>query len=34
MYIPASNMDIQDVLGVMGVKNRVWYVETLNGADE
>jgi hypothetical protein len=34
MYIPASNMDIQGVLEVMGVKNGVSYVETLSGADE
>jgi hypothetical protein len=32
MYIPASNMDIQGVLGVMGVKYGVMHVETLGEA--
>ena len=32
MYIPASNMDSEDVLGVMGVKYGVMHVETWSGA--
>lgn len=34
MYIPASNMDIRDVLEVMGVKYGVMHVETLGETDE
>jgi len=34
MYTPASNMDSEDILGVMGVKYGVMHVETLGEAGE